>query len=302
MKSKFQPLVSVIIPTYKRSNMLPRAIDSVLKQTYQNIQIIVIDDNDPNTDWRTETEKKMQLYKDNHKIKYIRHPQNRNGSVARNTGIEQSDGEIICFLDDDDIYYPEKTQEQVTFLLTHPEFHAVYCGWDREGITIPSKKGNLSFELLSGTNLIYTNTIMMWKKDAISCGGWDETFKRHQEAAFLLRYFRSGGMIGVVEKVLVQFDVSDRSNAADPIMNEKQMDHYLISYLDMIQQCENCRKGALKDIYSYRYRGVFLNYILAKDYISAGKLYFKMIKKMPIKFNNDLLKYTLSRILRRGKK
>lgn len=67
------PLVSIIIPTYKRSEMLPRAIESVLNQTYKNIQVIVVDDNDPDTEFRIATEQRMLLYNYNPRVKYIRH-------------------------------------------------------------------------------------------------------------------------------------------------------------------------------------------------------------------------------------
>jgi len=293
-------LVSVIIPTYRRADMLPRAIDSVLGQSYKNVQVVVIDDNNPDTEFRKTTATMMQKYAGNVKVKYVCHERNMNGSVARNTGIQNADGEIIAFLDDDDEYYPDKIQIQVEYLLSHPAYCAVYCGWDREGCVVPEKEGDLSFELLSGTNLIYTNVIMMWKKEAVECGGWDETFMRHQEAAFMLRYFKTGQKIGVVKQVLVKFDTSDRSNAANPQNNEKQMDHYLSSYMDMILACEKKRPGAMKDIYSFRYRGIFLNYILVKEYLEAWKLYVKLVKKMPIKFNIDLFRYAFARF-RKGR-
>lgn len=235
---EYEPLVSVIIPTYKRSEMLPRAIDSVLNQTYQNVQVIVVDDNNSGTVYRSRTENLMKQYINNNRVKYIKHSKNSNGSVARNTGIKNSDGEIIAFLDDDDWYYSEKIKKQVAYLLRCPEYHAVYCGWNRDGKNVMLREeGNLSYNILSGDYIIYTNAIMMWKKDAIECGGWDETFQRHQEAAFLLRYFRNGGKIGSVPEVLVEFDISDRSNAAsNPYKNEEQTLHYLNSYKDIIEQ------------------------------------------------------------------
>ena len=241
-------LVSVIIPTYKRSEMLPRAIDSVLAQSYKNVQVVVVDDNNPDTDYRQATEQRMTAYNQDTRVKYIRHEKNMNGSVARNTGIKNSDGELVAFLDDDDWYWPEKIEKQVKYLVTHPIYRAVYCGWKRENkVTIPSDEGDLSYNILSGDHIIYTNAIMMWKNDAINCGGWDETFKRHQEAAFLLRYFRSGGQIGLVAECLVEFDVSDRSNAAEnPQKNENQTLHYLNSYRDVIENCEKKHKGAAK--------------------------------------------------------
>lgn len=295
MKSNNQEetLVSVIIPTYKRADMLPRAIDSVLNQTYCNVQAIVVDDNDPASEYRTKTKNIMSSYAENLRVKYVCHDKNRNGSAARNTGIKNADGEIVAFLDDDDFYYPDKIRKQVEFLIEHREYQAVYCGWERDGeVVIPTHKGDLSYDILSGDHIIYTNVIMMWKDAAVACGGWDETFKRHQEAAFLLRYFRNGGKIGVVEEVLAGFDTSDRSNAAsNAAMNEEQVLYYLESYKDMIIQCGMKEKNADKRIYSHRYRGIFLGYLKAKDFKGAFGFYRRKCIKMPLRFMFDMANY-----------
>lgn len=288
------PLVSVIIPTYKRSEMLPRAIESVLGQTYLNVQVVVVDDNDPDSEYRNLTEKRMELYSSCSKVKYVKHNQNRNGSVARNTGIANSDGELITFLDDDDVYLADKVRCQVDFLLNNVEYRAVYCGWDRCGVFEPQNYGNLSYDLLSGDHIIYTNAIMMWKKDALACGGWDETFLRHQEAAFLLRFFRFGGKIGVIKESLVVFDISDRRNvASNPKKNEEQVLHLLETFSDIIDECESFQKGAKKNIFSHRNRGVFLCYLKRRSYLQGIFFYIRCIMEMPIKFNIDLVSYLL---------
>ena len=293
-----QPIVSVIIPTYKRSNMLARAISSVLNQTYTNIQVVVVDDNNPDTEYRRKTELLMTQYISDKRVKYIKHPQNLNGSVARNTGIKCSDGEIIAFLDDDDWYNPGKIEKQVVYLLNYPKYHAVYCGWNRDGeIVIPQEEGNLSYNILSGDHIIYTNVIMMWKKDAIEFGGWDETFQRHQEAAFLLRYFRNGGKIGLVPEVLVEFDVSDRTNAAsNPYKNEEQTLHYLNSYKDIIEQCERDISGSGKKIWLHRYRGIFLSYLKNKDYKGAVYFWIRNCKYVAFPFLISMVEYTIRRV------
>lgn len=294
-KSSNNPLVSVIIPTYKRSEMLPRAVLSVLNQTYQNIQVIVVDDNNPDSEFRTDTEKRMAQFADDTRVKYIKHLKNSNGSVARNTGLKNSDGEIVAFLDDDDFFYTDKVEKQVAYLLQHPQFRAVYSGWNRDGqIVIPNDEGDLSYNILSGDHIIYTNAIMMWKEDALDCGGWDETFQRHQEAAFLLRYFRNGGRIGVVPKILVEFDVSDRSNAANnPHKNEEQTLHYLNSYQDMIEKCGKEVRRADKKIWSHRYRGIFLGYLKSRDAAGAVSFYCRYCIKMQVRFFVDLVDYSI---------
>lgn len=298
---KKKPMVSVIIPTYKRSDMLPRAIASVLNQTYQTIQVVVVDDNNPDTEYRKNTEQLMEQYSADTRVKYIKHRKNMNGSVARNTGINNSDGEIVAFLDDDDFYYPEKIDKQVAYLLNHPEFHSVYCGWSRDSeVVIPHDEGNLSYNILSGDHIIYTNVILMWKADAVACGGWDETFMRHQEAAFLLRYFRNGGKIGVVPEVLVEFDVSDRSNAAgNPRKNEQQTMHYLNSYKDVIDQCGIEKKGSDKRIWSHRYRGIILAYLKSKDIPGALSFFFRYCAKMPVRFTAAFVDYAMKRVSQR---
>src|SRR5699024_9205696 len=196
--------VSVIIPTYKRANMLERAIDSVLRQTYKHLEIIVVDDNDPDSEYRKNTLFIMKKYKDHPRVMYVKHEKNKNGAAARNTGISNRSGELITFLDDDDWYVETKVEEQVNFLLEHKEYGAVYCGSYREDkLYAPSLSGDLSYEILSGKITIRTNTIMIWKSIIVDIGGWNEKFIRNQEAALLLNFFNHGYKIGVIKKPLV---------------------------------------------------------------------------------------------------
>ena len=178
------------------------------------------------------------------------------------------------------------------------DYKAVYCGWHRNGkIVIPKRKGNLGFELLSGDSLIYTNTIMMWKNIAEKIGGWDERFRRNQEAAFLLRYFKYGFSIGVIEECLVEFDTSDRRNQLDSEKNEEQFEFYLREHEDMIKKLAEFDKNARKKIYSKRYRGVLLYHLKSKNIINAFKVYIKMIKYIPIMFNKDIIVYICYRLI-----
>ena len=108
--------ISVIIPTFDRNLSVRRAVDSVLKQTYKNFEIIVIDDNGLDTNQNLLTREVMnELVSGDKRIKYIELEKNSGGSIARNVGIENSDGKYIAFLDDDDEYYEEKLEQQLAF-------------------------------------------------------------------------------------------------------------------------------------------------------------------------------------------
>lgn len=116
MDSQNKVLVSVIIPTYKRTvEYLSRAVESVLKQTYPNVEIIVIDDSTQAYEGRTETEKYFKSLNASNVV-YLQNEKNLGGSLSRNRGIEHAKGEYITFLDDDDEYLPQKIEIQLGFM------------------------------------------------------------------------------------------------------------------------------------------------------------------------------------------
>ncbi len=110
------PLVSCVIPTYKRSDMLPRAIQSVLNQTYSNIEVLIVDDNEPNDEYSLETQKTIAVFLKDPRIKFIQQEKHINGAVARNVGINAAKGKYVAFLDDDDEWLPEKIEKQLAVL------------------------------------------------------------------------------------------------------------------------------------------------------------------------------------------
>lgn len=113
-------LVSVVIPAYNYARYLPAAIESVLAQTYQPIELIVVDDG--STD---DTPNVVSPYAD--RIRYIRQA-NSGVCVTRNTGIRASQGKFVAFLDADDIWMPEKIQKQMEAQILHPDAGCIGCG------------------------------------------------------------------------------------------------------------------------------------------------------------------------------
>src|SRR3989344_260066 len=115
-------LVSIIIPAYNAQQYLREAVRSAQKQTYPNIEIIIVDD--ASTDATVSIADK--LAKINSHIRVIHHKKNKFRSGALNTGIHNARGDYISFLDADDMYMPEKTAEQVAYLEAHPDVAMVY--------------------------------------------------------------------------------------------------------------------------------------------------------------------------------
>lgn len=113
------PKVSVIIPTHKRAQFLTRAIDSVLSQTYPNVEIVVVDDNAEFPEFRQDTMKAMCKYKGDSRVCYVINDKPMGGGLSRNEGIYVATGEYITFLDDDDVYLADKIMQQLIFTLRH---------------------------------------------------------------------------------------------------------------------------------------------------------------------------------------
>lgn len=123
-----EPLVSVIIPNYNYAHYLPQAVESVLAQTYANLEIMVVDDG--STD---DSEAILRGY--GNRLRWIKR-QNQGVAAARNLGASQTTGQLVAFLDADDLWLPDKLERQVQRFLNDPELGLVHCGVeeiDKEG-------------------------------------------------------------------------------------------------------------------------------------------------------------------------
>ena len=124
------PIVSVIIPTYNRPHLLERAVQSVLHQTFRDFELVVVDDG--STDGTSE----LSLFnKIDPRLRYIKLPQNRGVSAARNAGVKATSAPWLAFLDSDDEWLPDKLEKQVRWTTEHPDMHIVQTReiWIRRG-------------------------------------------------------------------------------------------------------------------------------------------------------------------------
>jgi len=207
MTKKF-PTVSVIIPTYNRAHLVGRAIQSVLEQTYQDFELIVVDDGS------TDNTKEVVKGFNDKRIKYILHEKNKGATAARNTGIKAARGEYIAFQDSDDEWLPVKLEKQMkVFEAASPEVGVVYTGFWRiesnKKIYIPSEKvarkeGNIHAELLRG-NFVDTPTAVVKKDCFAKVGIFDERLPRLQDWELFIRISKDYHFKCVDEPLLISY-------------------------------------------------------------------------------------------------
>ena len=204
-------MVSVIIPSYGQPVYLENAINSILSQTYSDWELIIVDDNNPDTLSRAETERLVNGY-DDKRIKYIKHPYNKNGAAARNTALKVARGEFVSFLDSDDEYFPNRLEECIKVLSSKSDNIAgVYtgCEFRRGGRTylkyVDVKDGNFLVDTLACRFMFCTGSnIFIRKSVAEEVNGFDEAFLRHQDYEFLVRIFERYDWVAIPQVLVVK--------------------------------------------------------------------------------------------------
>ena len=186
-------LVSVIIPVYNSSKYIQKAIDSVLAQTYSNYEIIVVDDGSTDN-----TKAKLEQYKD--KIRYV-YQENQGSAAARNTGIKLAQGELIAFLDADDLWsMSQKLEKQVACFVSDPDLGGVNTGWriiDESGKHIKTvqpwhKAPKLDLETWLKKKCVRTSAMIFRREWLEKVGGFDPEIRQSHDVDLILRLSLAG--------------------------------------------------------------------------------------------------------------
>ncbi|MCU7802752.1 MAG: glycosyltransferase family 2 protein [Candidatus Thiodiazotropha sp. (ex Lucinoma borealis)] len=203
-------MISVIIPTYKRKQMLVRALSSLEQQTYKEIEIIVIDDDSDRS-----VEKIVNNINNTH-IRYLRSP-NIGGAGARNVGIKEARGEFIAFLDDDDYYHCDKLLLQLR-QLKKTSTDVVLCG----SYNLTTKKEqvlaedhDIEFALRMG-NPYQINLLV--RSEVIKVNKFDEDLPNGQDWDILVRLIKAGVKLSYIAKPLVYRDDGDHYRITNSII------------------------------------------------------------------------------------
>lgn len=200
-------MISVIIPTHNRCELIGRAIDSVLKQTYDNFEIIIVSDG--STD---DTSNKVKSYTKNHSnIKFIEYFPSKGGNYARNLGAKVSKGEYVAYLDDDDEWMPDKLQRQIEIMNSDTNISLVYTGCricyvheNVEYLNKPTKHGDLSQVILFDNCIGSTSTVLIKKSIFEKVGYFDEQLVALQDYDLWIRISQLSH-IGVVPEPMIKY-------------------------------------------------------------------------------------------------
>jgi len=276
-----RPLVSVILPTYNRASLLPRAIKSVLDQTYKNFELIIVDDNSTDN-----TKKIVNDFKDE-RIKYIWHKENKGAAASRNTGIKMAKGEYIAFQDSDDEWFPEKLDKQIkVFESLSLQYAVIYSGfWYIRGgqkkylpsSGILSKEGDIFKVLLNG-NFITTQVVLCRKECFKKVGLFDEKLPRLQDWELWIRISKKYLFQYINEPLAIVYHQSESSisNNMDALIKASEM--IVEKHKDDIRK----EKGLLSEYYF-----TICNMFFSKKDFKNGQKYFikaKALNPFPIRF------------------
>ena len=269
------PIVSIIVPTYNRSNLVVRAIKSVLTQSFTDFELIVVDD--ASTD---DTQQLIAEIKDT-RIKIIRHEKNKGAPVARNTGIKSSIGEYIGFLDDDDEWLPEKLEKQLKLYKTSGnEVGLIYSGFyfvsARNNRVLsnvtPNKKGNLYSDLLR-RNILGSPTPLIKRYCFDKAGLFDETLPSCQDWDMWIRiskFYKFDFVSDALSNVYVHGRQISTNLNAKIVAREKLITKY---HEDLVQN---------PAILAFLFRRLGVLCCIYGNSKKAIKCFAKSIKLMPI--------------------
>lgn len=221
------PAISIILPTYNRAHLLPRAIQSVLNQDYQDWDLLIWDDG--STD---ETRQVVATYTDE-RIKYYLET-NHGAAYARNRAAEKASGDLLAFLDSDDEWIPEKLARQVAALNSHPEIDALFTDFaniregegqvhhtflDYQKALQKTKMERLDEDLyliqedfpasIATDNYIALDSVMLRHKVFSRAGGFNETLLNSEDFEFWWRLALDGYSFGFIDhELLVRYKAS----------------------------------------------------------------------------------------------
>ncbi len=274
-----KPLVSVVIPTRDRADLVGKAVGSALGQTLRDIEVIVVDDGS-----RDNTREAVKSFGDP-RVVYVRHRASRGGSAARNTGITSARGNYIAFLDSDDEWLPEKLERQVSKIAAaSADVGIVYTGYwivgngNRELGPVPGKKGYIFEDELLTDYVSPTSCVLVKKRCFERVGGFDESLPARQDYDLWMRlskYF----CFEYVKEPLVNIFFDSNMRISSSLKNQIQAEQRILEKVK--KELESLPAAPRRHIISYHYYRMGKCYCVNGDSSLGRDCFVSAIKEYP---------------------
>ncbi len=211
--------VSVIIPMYNASDYILECLNSVINQSYQNLEIILVDDNS-----KDDTLKKVASLNDN-RIKLIKFKKNHGAALTRNKGIEEATGDYLCFLDSDDLWVKDKIEKQVKFIKDKAFIYSKYYYLRKTKTHLAEVPMSYTYHQLLKNSGIFTSTVMLnmtyLKKEDI----YMPNIRRGQDYACWYRVLKKVGTAYGMSDALAYYRVGNDSLSSNKLKAMKRTWH-----------------------------------------------------------------------------
>lgn len=287
-----KPLVSVIIPTYNRTKVICRAIDSVLNQTYQNWELIIVDDGSTDA-----TKKKITPYLKNKKIKYFK-KKHSGVSASRNFGLKKAKGAYISFLDSDDEYLNNRLEKQLHFMIYKNALFSLskakFC-IENDSLTTPKGYILLRKHYLENyqdiSNIPVSATLMMYKKTVFKTTEFDRKIQGPDDLDFLLQILKKAKILFVSDFL----NIINKSKKIKRVSNDQSTK--IISFKRVLNKVaagfyklSPSNKELIERVFNLN---IAKTYLLMEN-LKFGRTYLKHYLKLEKKFS---LKYFIYQII-----
>lgn len=277
------PTFSVVIPTYNRAALLPRAIDSVLAQTFDDFELVIVDDASSDN-----TKEVVCAYNDP-RIVYVRMERNGGNAAVRNLGVRSARSQYITFLDDDDEYLPDFLKVTFeTFNSAPPNVGFVWSGFcvvkDTPNgeitlkTTLPNRPNYATTELaylafLRSTPVSTSRGVTIRKSCIEEAGMFDEKLRSAVDRDFFLRLVQVTDFL-TNEKVLVKLHRHEHGNVNQASVTRIEgYKHIMQKHIEVLTR--------YPDLLALQYRRIAAMYFRIGDKVSARSYILKAVRKWP---------------------
>lgn len=275
------PIVSVIIPSFNNGHFLGRAIQSVLKQTHSEYELIVVDDGSVD-----DTAGVVSRYAADARVRYL-HQENRGPSAARNSGIRAALGEVIAFLDADDWWLPIKLERQLEIMRRHPDIGVVYSDYRLSGASDSTHEkshtrkpaGKQLYEELLYRNIIAgsASSVMIRTSCFRTVGYFDERMPGSEDLDMWRRLARCFRFIRLEEVHVV---IERRSDSLQMDLDKMAIGklRYLEKLHTEVLQEYRCH---LPEITYRTYQSIAWQYMRNRQFIKAIPFIYRIVRANP---------------------